>query len=227
VDTSHLIRDPMEITKTKLCRHQGFIPACATLGIVSLLFIFASIYIWKWEGQLEENHSLSDLYGKIRGEISKAVVGKGDIELTLMLAIIAGGHVLIEGLPALLKLSLRKLSRRQSAAISREFSLPPIWCRLILPAFIFILLMALPGSSKADILPYCSRRWTESDNSPYAVCAVEAMQENQVTIEGKKLSLGNTFMVLLPRCLPGRGDLCIDRCAVGSFFTHGKKWIFF
>jgi MoxR-like ATPase len=55
---------------------------------------------------LEENHSLSDLYGKIRGEISKAVVGKGDIELTLMLAIIAGGHVLIEGLPGTAKTKL-------------------------------------------------------------------------------------------------------------------------
>ena len=53
VDTSHLIRDPMEITKTKLSGIKGILSQpCALLGIVSLLFILASIYILKMGGSI-------------------------------------------------------------------------------------------------------------------------------------------------------------------------------
>jgi hypothetical protein len=53
VDTSHLTRDPMEITKTKLSGIKGILSQpCALLGIVSLLFILASIYILKMGGSI-------------------------------------------------------------------------------------------------------------------------------------------------------------------------------
>jgi hypothetical protein len=53
VDTSHLVQDPMEITKIKLVRIKEFLSQpCVLLGIVSLLFIFASIYFLKIGGPL-------------------------------------------------------------------------------------------------------------------------------------------------------------------------------
>ncbi len=61
---------------------------------------------------------VSDLYEKILGEVSKAIIGKGEIKEALMLALIAGGHVLIEGLPGTAK---TKLARSFAEAIGGQF----------------------------------------------------------------------------------------------------------
>jgi len=67
---------------------------------------------------MTDNYKVSDLYGKLLNEISKVIIGKGEIEETLMVALIAGGHVLIEGLPGTAK---TKLARTFAEVISGEF----------------------------------------------------------------------------------------------------------
>jgi hypothetical protein len=53
VDTSHLVQDPLEITKIKLFGIKGVLSQpYVLLGIVSLVFIFASIYILKTGGSI-------------------------------------------------------------------------------------------------------------------------------------------------------------------------------
>jgi len=88
----------MDITKTRLnlnqkCLSQPYV----VLALLLIIFLLTSLYLLRIGGSVGRNHKISDLYEKIRAEISSVVVGKGDIELTLMLALIAGGHVLIEG----------------------------------------------------------------------------------------------------------------------------------
>ena len=45
----------------------------------------------------------SNLPRKIRDEVSKAIVGKEELKEALLIAFIAGGHILIEGLPGTAK----------------------------------------------------------------------------------------------------------------------------
>ena len=153
---------------------------------------------------MEENHRVADLYGKIRGEISKVVVGKGDIELTLMMALMASGLVLIEGLPGTAK---TKLAQTFAEVISGHFKR----------------IQFTPDMMPADITgfnvysPDGSSRFIEGPIFSHIVLAdelnrttprtqsalLEAMQENQVTIEGKKYPLVKPFMVIATQVLSG------------------------
>ena len=64
------------------------------------------------------NNRVADLYEKILGEVSKVVIGKDEIKEALMLALIAGGHVLIEGFPGSAK---TKLARSFAEVIGGQF----------------------------------------------------------------------------------------------------------
>lgn len=174
---------------------------------------------------MEENHRVSDLYGKIRGEISKAIVGKGDIELALMLAIVAGGHVLIEGLPGTAK---TKLAQTFAAAIGGHFKR----------------IQFTPDMMPADITgfyiysPDGSARFIEGPIFSHIVLAdelnrttprtqsalLEAMQENQVTIEGKYYPLDKPFMVIATQVPSGaEGTYVLTDVQIDRFLLMAKS----
>ena len=146
---------------------------------------------------MEENYSLSDLYGKIRDEISKAVVGKGDIELALMLAIIAGGHVLIEGLPGTAK---TKLAQTFSEVIGGQFKRIQFTPDMMPADITGFYIYSPDGSSRFIEGPIFSHIVLADElnrTTPRTQSALlEAMQENQVTIEGKYYPLVKPFMVI-------------------------------
>jgi MoxR-like ATPase len=146
---------------------------------------------------LEENHSLSDLYGKIVGEISKAIVGKEDIELTLLLAIIAGGHVLIEGLPGTAK---TKLAQTFSEVIGGHFKRIQFTPDMMPADITGFYIYSPDGSSRFIEGPIFSHIVLADElnrTTPRTQSALlEAMQENQVTIEGKYYPLVKPFMVI-------------------------------
>ena len=54
---------------------------------------------------------VSDMYQRIMSEVSKVVIGKNDIKESMMLALLAGGHVLVEGYPGTAKTKLAKNPR--------------------------------------------------------------------------------------------------------------------
>ena len=59
-------------------------------------------------------------YGQIRDEIAKEMIGQQDVVEHLLLAVIAGGNVLLEGVPGLGKTHLvRTLSKVLSVPFSR------------------------------------------------------------------------------------------------------------
>jgi len=153
---------------------------------------------------LEENHRVADLYGKIRGEISKVVVGKGDIELTLMLALMASGHVLIEGLPGTAKTKLAQTFAEVIGGHFKRIQFTPD----MMPADITGFNVYSPdGSSRFIEGPIFSHIVLADElnrTTPRTQSALlEAMQENQVTIEGKKYPLVKPFMVIATQVLSG------------------------
>jgi MoxR-like ATPase len=124
-------------------------------------------------------------------------VGKGDIELTLMLAIIAGGHVLIEGLPGTAKTKLAQTFAETIGSQFKRIQFTPD----MMPADITGFNVYSPdGSSRFIEGPIFSHIVLADElnrTTPRTQSALlEAMQENQVTIEGKQYLLEKPFMVI-------------------------------
>lgn len=140
----------------------------------------------------------SQLRGRILAEIGQVVVGLDSVTEQLLMALLAGGHVLLEGVPGTAKTTLCRtfsqvlgidyervqftpdllpsdvtgtqvLDRQTSDFVLRK---GPVFCQLLL----------------ADELNRAPAR-TQS-------ALLEAMQEQQVTIEGTTLPLPDPFMVL-------------------------------
>jgi MoxR-like ATPase len=174
---------------------------------------------------LEENHSLSDLYGKIRAEISKAVVGKGDIELTLMLAIIAGGHVLIEGLPGTAK---TKLAQTFSEAIGGHFKRIQFTPDMMPADITGFYIYSPDGSSRFIEGPIFSHIVLADElnrTTPRTQSALlEAMQENHVTIEGKNYHMETPFMVIATQVPSGaEGTYVLTDVQLDRFLLMAKS----
>ncbi len=157
------------------------------------------------QSQLVERLNLTQLTERvtklrddIQGSIGQVVVGLEPVVDQLLMALLAGGHVLLEGVPGTAKTTLCRafstvlgidferiqftpdllpsdvtgtqvLDRQSADFILRK---GPVFCQLLL----------------ADELNRAPARTQSS--------LLEAMQEKQVTIEGKTLPLPNPFMVL-------------------------------
>jgi len=130
-------------------------------------------------------------------EISRVIIGKAEVERALMLVLIAGGHLLIEGLPGTAK---TKLARTFAEAISGRFKRIQFTPDMMPADVTGFYIYSPDGASRfvegpifADIvLADELNRTTPRTQS----ALLEAMQEHQVTIEGKAFELGQFFTVI-------------------------------
>jgi MoxR-like ATPase len=161
---------------------------------------------------------LNDLYRKIMEEVSKAVIGKEEIKETLMLALIAGGHVLIEGLPGTAK---TKLARSFAQAIGGQFKRIQFTPDMM-PADITGFYVYSPNGDSRFVEGPIFANIVLADElnrtTPRTQSALlEAMQEYQVTIERESYSLQKPFMVIATQVQSGAEgtysltDVQIDR----------------
>jgi MoxR-like ATPase len=134
----------------------------------------------------------------IRAEIAKAVVGQADVVEQVLAALLAGGHVLIEGVPGLGKtLLVRALARTFDGHFGRIQFTPDL-----MPADVTGHTLYDQGTRQ-----FTTRRGPvftnllladEINRAPAKTQAalLEVMQEGQVTIEGEPHPLVPPFMVL-------------------------------
>jgi len=151
-----------------------------------------------------DTYKISDLYGKILDEISKVIIGKGDIEETLMLALIAGGHVLIEGPPGTAK---TKLAKTFAGVISGEFKRIQFTPDMMPADVTGFYIYSPDGTSRfieGPIFTHIVLADELNRTTPRTQAALlEAMQEYQVTIEGKTYPLPKPFMVIATQVQSG------------------------
>ena len=177
-----------------------------------------------------DKYKISDLYGKILSEISKVIIGKSEIEESLMLALIAGGHVLIEGLPGTAK---TKLARTFAEVISGDFRRIQFTPDMM-PADVTGFYIYSPnGTSRfieGPIFAHIVLADELNRTSPRTQAALlEAMQEYQVTIEGKTYPLAKPFMVIATQVQPGSEgtypltDVQIDRFLLRVTSEYSSK----
>ena len=153
---------------------------------------------------MTDNYKVSDLYGKLLNEISKVIIGKGEIEETLMVALIAGGHVLIEGLPGTAK---TKLARTFAEVISGQFKRIQFTPDMMPADVTGFYIYSPDGASRfieGPIFAHIVLADELNRTTPRTQSALlEAMQEYQVTIEGKSYSLAKPFMVIATQVQSG------------------------
>jgi MoxR-like ATPase len=141
----------------------------------------------------QQRQRASQLAQAVRGELQKALIGQNQVIDDVLTALIAGGHVLLEGVPGLGKtLLVRALARCFGGEFARIQFTPDLTGHAVYdlqteqfklrkgPLFTNLLLAdeinRAPAKTQAALL--------------------EAMQERQVTLEGRALPIAQPFMVL-------------------------------
>jgi len=154
---------------------------------------------------MKENRTLPDwakeIPAKVLDEASQFVIGKKEIVENLLVALLAGGHVLLEGVPGVAKTHIAKTF---AGIIGCEFSRIQFTADLlpvdITGSFIFdqktseFKLRKGPIFSNIVLIDEINRGMPKTQSG-----TIEVMQERQVTIERQTITLEEPFMVIATR----------------------------
>jgi len=140
----------------------------------------------------------SKKFQKVKGEISKVIVGQLEMIDSLMIAILSDGHVLIEGLPGLAKtLAVNTLSKAIQCEYKRIQFTPDLLPADLIGTSIYNPREGTFSISKGPIFTNILVV-DEINRAPAKVqsALLEVMQERQVTISGQRFTTGNPYLVL-------------------------------
>ena len=134
----------------------------------------------------------------LRVELRKVVIGQDLVIDDVLTALIAGGHVLLEGVPGLGKtLLVRALARCFGGDFARIQFTPDLMPSDVTGHAVYDLQTEQFKLRKGPIFTHLLLA-DEINRAPAKTQAalLEAMQERQVTLEGEALPIGQPFMVL-------------------------------
>lgn len=151
---------------------------------------------------LAATRKLQEAYRRIRGELSRIIVGQDAVIEEMLIALFAGGHCILEGVPGLAKtLMISSLSRCLSLSFNRIQFTPDLMPSDITGTEVIAedrttgnrAFKFLPGPVFANIILA-----DEINRTPPKTQAamLEAMQERQVTVGGVRHTLEAPFFVL-------------------------------
>ena len=135
----------------------------------------------------------------LKGSLGEVIVGQEELVQGLLIGLLTGGHVLLEGVPGLAKtLAVSSLAQRRPRLASRASSSRPTCCR---PTW------SAPRSTTRAKATFAVRKGPifanfvladEINRAPAKVqsALLEAMQERQVSIGGQTFPLPKPFLVL-------------------------------
>lgn len=145
--------------------------------------------------QLEQGHGIITA---IKGEVQKALIGQDDVIDQVLVALIAGGHVLIEGVPGLGKtLLVRALAKCFNGDVARIQFTPDLMPSDITGHSIYDASSQTFKVRKGPVFTNLLLA-DEINRAPAKTQAalLEVMQEKQITIEGESFQAGSPFMVM-------------------------------
>lgn len=141
---------------------------------------------------------MRQLRDRVLAEIGKVVVGMEEVTHQFLIALLAGGHVLLEGVPGVAKTTLSKtFAHVLGTQYQRLQFTPDLLPSDVTGTYIFdrkqndFVLRKGPIFCQVLLADEVNRAPAKTQSA-----LLEAMQENQVTIEGTTLPLPQPFMVL-------------------------------
>ena len=151
------------------------------------------------QGELHEwTQRVKELRERTVTEVGRVVVGMEKVTLRFLIALLAGGHVLLEGVPGVAKTTLSKtFAQILGIQFQRLQFTPDLLPSDVTGTFIFDRKTNEFVLRKGPI--FCQVLLADEVNRAPAktqAALLEAMQENQVTIEGTTLPLPLPFMVM-------------------------------
>ncbi len=171
-------------------------------------------------------HPAAGVARRITDAVSTIVIGKDETKLALLVALLSGGHVLIEGPTGTAKTLLGKAF---ALAIGGRFKRVQLTPDLLPTDVTGFYLYAPNGTSRFIAGPLFANivladelnRTTPRTQSAF----LEAMQEHQVTVEGNAHALGAPFMVIASQVPSGAGtyplaEVQLDRFMFRVWSSH-------
>lgn len=153
---------------------------------------------WAAEHQLDAvDHELREHFNQVRTEVAKAVVGQTEAVEGLLIALLSGGHVLLEGVPGVAKtLLVRSLSRALDLSSSRIQFTPDLMPGDVTGSMIYnsqtsdFEFREGPVFTNVLIADEINRTPPKTQSA-----LLEAMEERQVSVDGLTRPLEEPFMV--------------------------------
>lgn len=142
--------------------------------------------------------SIQQTYAALRSEIEKVIVGQEDPFELLLIGLITGGHVLLEGVPGTAKTLMAKtLAHLVQADFARIQFTPDLMPSDILGTSVFDLGSGQFNLKKGPIFTQILLA-DEINRAPAKTqsALLEAMEERQVNLEGNRYELDEPFMVI-------------------------------
>jgi len=146
----------------------------------------------------EEIERESHAVARLSGEINKKVIGQEKMVESLLIGLLANGHILLEGVPGLAKtLAIKTLSESVDGSFSRIQFTPDLLPADVVGTLIYNIKENDFKIKKGPIFANFVLA-DEINRSPAKVqsALLEAMQEKQVTIGDETHKLENPFLVL-------------------------------
>lgn len=147
---------------------------------------------------MAEHEPASAVVGRVAEQIGRALVGQREIVEHVLMALFAGGHVLLEGVPGLGKtLLVRALAKTFGGAFARIQFTPDLMPSDVTGHALYDLKSQEFRVRKGPVFTHLLLA-DEINRAPAKTQAalLEVMQEGQVTIEGRTFELPRPFMVL-------------------------------
>ncbi len=143
------------------------------------------------------DNDLREAFGRVRTEVAKAVVGQEAAVTGLMIALLAGGHVLLEGVPGVAKtLLVRTLSRTLQLDTKRVQFTPDLMPGDVTGSLVYD---AKSGEFEFRAGPIFTNIMLadEINRTPPKTqsALLEAMEERQVSVDGLSRALPAPFLV--------------------------------
>ena len=144
-----------------------------------------------------EVNRAADLYQNIMNEISKVVIGKEQLKEMMLVALIAGGQVLIEGPPGSAKTTLANSFASAIGGSFKRIQLTPDMMPSDVTGFYLYSTTGHTSFVSGPIFANIVLADELNRTTPRTQAALlEAMQEHQVTIERETFPLDEPFMVI-------------------------------
>src|SRR5688572_17031482 len=175
------------------------------------------------DSRSNDNDRLHHAFSALREQLSQTIVGQGELIERLLIALLADGHLLVEGAPGLAKTTaIRALAARLDADFSRVQFTPDL-----LPADLTGTEIWRPQEGRFEFVPgpifHPILLADEINRAPAKVqsALLEAMGERQVTVGRHTYPLPSLFLVMATQNpIEQEGTFPLPEAQLDRFLMH-------